>query len=329
MAFILNSVDDMPNTFRMMIEQPSLVKIVLHYKECFHNKTMYEMDIKNVSQQLWMEHRVLHIYYIPLCLIELNQSAMMMMGVNVAVDDDYDESGECLIDDIYVYDAFELRRPNEDIRSAQGKLRKFSMKRGSESKTNQVDPVNATQSTDLDYSNVVAVNDDGDGGDGGGSDDVAKSFYDFLQIEGKRFNLHGMAVNVSFFPSTMAYLKGEMKVFAKTSVEQQLFEPLSTSPNIYFGVDAQILKEFAKKINFTPHVINPSDKQYYGFRVIHLNEIILLSKAFSYIHLRVFSFLLFFLSTFPPFIFLSQYLSLYVCCWWWWLLAACLIYHNI
>lgn len=251
MAFILSSVDDITNTFHIMIEQPSLVKIVLNYKECFHNKTMYENRVKNVSQQLWMKHRVLHIYYIPLCLIELNPNTTR--SINVAADDDDDDEEECFVDDIYVYDAFELCP--KDIGSAGGLLRKFSLRR--ESKTNEVHPADPRQSTNLDFQNIVVVDD--------GADDAAKSFNDFLQIDGKRFNLHEMVVNVSFFPTTMAYLKAETKLFAETSTKEHLLDPLS--PDIYFGVDAEILKEFARKINFTPHVINPSDKQYYGFRV--------------------------------------------------------------
>lgn len=273
MAFILSSVDDITNTntFHIMIEQPSLVKIVLNYKECFHNKTMYENRVKNVSQHLW-EHRVLHIYYIPLCLIEFNTTS-------INVTDDYEE---CIVDDIYVYDAFGLCP--KDITSAGGILRKFSLR--SESKIHKVHPGNnPKQSTYLQLDRIAVNGDDDDDDD----DDVAKSFNDFLQIDGKRFNLHEMVVNVSFFPTTMAYLKAETKLFSKSSTKEHLLDPLSTSPDIYFGVDVEILKEFARKINFTPHVINPSDKQYYGFRVIHLNEIILLSKLFL-IHLVFFFF---------------------------------------
>lgn len=276
MAFILSSVDDITNTFPIMMEQPSLVKIVFNYKECFHNKTMYENRVKNVSQQLWMKHRILHIYYIPLCLIELNPNTT---SINVA--DDYEDE-LCAVDDIYVYDAFELCP--KDITSAGGTLRRFSLR--SESKTNQEHPVNPKQSTHSEQQNITVVNAADDDDDDGAADGAAKSFNDFLRIDGKRFNLHAMVVNVSFFPTTMAYLKAETKLFSKTSTHSQL-DPLSTSPEIYFGVDVNILKEFARKINFTPHVINPSDKQYYGFRVIHLNEIILLSKLFL-IHLVFF-----------------------------------------
>lgn len=262
MAFILSGVDDITNTFHIMVEHPSLVKIVLNYKECFHNKTMYENRVKNVSQYLWMKHRVLHIFYIPLCLIELNTNS-----TSIHVADDYEE---CFVDDIYVYDAFGLCP--KDITSDGGIVRKFSLRHES----NKLHPVNSKQSTNLEFQNTVAVNDDDDGSD----DDVAKSFNDFLRIDGKRFNLHEMIMNVSFFPTTMAYLKAETKLFSATSTDEHLLDPLSTSPDIYFGADVEILKEFARKINFTPHVINPSDKQYYGFRVIHLNEIILLSKLF-------------------------------------------------
>lgn len=274
MAFILSGVDDITNTFHIMVEHPSLVKIVLNYKECFHNKTMYENRVKNISQYLWMKHRVLHIFFIPLCLIELNTNST---SINVA--DDYEE---CFVDDIYVYDAFGLCP--KDIRS-DGILRKFSLRHES----NKLHPVNSKQSTNLEFQNIVTVNDD-DGSD----DDVAKSFNDFLRNNGKRFNLHGMIMNVSFFPTTMAYLKAETKLFSKTSTDEHLLDPLSTSPDIYFGADVEILKLFAsRKINFTPHVINPSDKQYYGFRVIHLNEIILLSKLF----------LIFILVFFPSFMY--------------------------
>lgn len=272
MAFILSSVDGIiPNTYRIMMEQPSLVKIVLNYGECFHNKTMYENKVKNISQQLWIEQRILHVYYIPLCLIEVERNAMGVQ--HLTDDDDYDE---CLVDDIYVYDAFELYP--KDIWSADGGLlRKYSLQSESKRNNNTVHPVNPRQSTNLDFSNVFVR---GNGDDNNERHDVAKSFNDFLQIDGKRFDLHGMIVNISFFPTTMAYLKAETKLFATTSTKEHLLDPLSTSPDIYFGVDVEILKEFARKINFTPHVINPSDKQYYGFRVIHLNEIILLSELF-------------------------------------------------
>lgn len=302
MAFILSSVDDITNTFHIMMEQPSLVKIVLNYKECFHNKTMYENRVKNVSQQLWMKHRILHIYYIPLCLIELKPNAM---GIT---DDDYDE---CFVENIYVYDAFELCPKDISSSANGGLLRKYSFRNESKRHNEKVHPVRSKQSTNLsDIQNIVAgvdiVDDDYD------DDDVAKSFNDFLQVvDGKRFDLHGMVVNVSFFPTTMAYLKAETKLFSKSSTDEHLLDPLSTSPDIYFGVDVEILKEFARKINFTPHVINPSDKQYYGFRVIHLNEIILLSKAFSYsscifLFLRFIFFFRFLSSLFLSFIYIRM-----------------------
>lgn len=93
-----------------------------------------------------------------------------------------------------------------------------------------------------------------------------QSMSKFLKI-----NLQGNTVNVTFFPSIMAYLKDDSDYYKNKRRKQSGVSTLSSEKekqfDSYFGTDIEMLKELAHRMNFTARMIIPGDGQYYGFRV--------------------------------------------------------------
>lgn len=257
MAFIINSTEDWLGMFHVIAKQPSLVKIILNYKECFHNRAIYEQRIEKFAEKLWNEHRVLHIYFIPVCwngkMWWQHHEYINNNNNNGTNTDDFvaeanDENGMCFLDNIYFYDAFDNRLKDNATR---GTMQKYSFR--SDTLTT-VTLSTSLATTELKQSANPFRN-------------KMKSFNEILRRK-KLLTLNRINLNVSFLSSTNSYLMADMKFCgANFSAQQLLMNKCVSSAQSSLGIDMEMLRELSRRVKFTPYIINPSDGKYYGFRV--------------------------------------------------------------
>lgn len=271
MAFIINSTEDWAGMFYVIAKQPSLVKIILNYKECYSNRAIYEHRIEKFAKQLWNEYRVLHIYFIPLCWNEkmwwrqgqqhhqykLSSSSSSSYYYGTIVDE---QNEICFLDDIYFYDAFEIANTNDDNHTTRGRIQKYNFRSHTLTAMLTNPSISVSHMTinamipELNQSTNTIRNN-------------LKSFNEILKRK-KFLNLNGMDLNVSFLSSTNSYLMADMKFCgANFSAQQLLMNKCVSSTQSSMGIDMEMLRELSRRVMFTPYIIDPSDGKYYGFRV--------------------------------------------------------------
>lgn len=282
MAFVLRQAKDLPNIYHIMMQHPSLVKIVLNYNECItptSNYSTYTEQVKKFAKHLWNENRVLHIYFIPLCGMQMES----MLPLARSIDGD---TKMCLINDIYFYDPFGMSP--KDNSTIQGNVQKYTFN-GEEGKieTDGVGETYIRQVTEQSTTNVP--NDDNNST----TTINTKSFNEILAIRKKLLNFNGMSLNVSFLPSTTTYVGAEQSLCVTNFSMLSLARRCQSSKS-YLGIDIELLREFSRILNFIPNIVNPSDGKYYGFRVSCV-----LYAASTY----------FLISFFPLFFFFFRFLS--------------------
>lgn len=257
MAFIINSTEDWMGMFHVIAKQPSLVKIILNYKECFHNRAIYEQRIENFAKKIWNEHRVLHIYFIPVCWNGktwwqhhqlYNNNGTTPTTVDIVAEAN-DENGICFLDNIYFYDAF---ASSLKANTTRGTMQKYSFQ--SDTLTTVGTAAASLTKAELKQSTNPVRNN-------------MKSFNEILKRK-KLLNLNRIDLNISFLSSTNSYLMADMKFCGTNfSAQQLLMNKCVSSSQSSLGIDMEMLRELSRRVMFTPYIINPSDGKYYGFRV--------------------------------------------------------------
>lgn len=255
-AIIQKKIDDISGAFHIMKNNPSLVKIVFNYNECFlfsndrNQSEVYENNVKKIGKQLWLKYKVLYVYFIPFCWYDVfEEPSINLMPTTRNETVDVEKSTEndllkrkiCLINDVFVYNAFQ--NVSVDF-GTSGSVYKYKVK----------------------FNNSP-------------SEYELYNLNEFLRQQ-NQFNFNQLDFRVSFFPTTMAYLKQTSRFYNKkfirrnqklTDNQQKTNLSSKKGTHQYFGLDIEILKELGRRMNFTPKLVFPADNFFYGLRVIQFH----------------------------------------------------------
>lgn len=280
-AIVQGSVQDLSDTLHILMRNPSLVKVVFNYRECFvygnsnedsRRRKFYENYVKEISKELWLKYKILHIFFIPFCWSEqsreynetsidpMRSTTSTIMAESEKSPDNKNELKRkmCIFNDVYVYDAFKMNVSDVQLDGNQttnltANIRKIG-EFGSLYRYNIFLPINNTHQKEMESSILLNFN---------------KYLY-----QRNKFNLNQLEFRVSFFPTTMAYLKLTSRFYSERYIRRTKNSSLLSkgnndrTPNSYFGADIEIVKELGRRMNFTPKLVYPADNNYYGFQVI-------------------------------------------------------------
>lgn len=109
LTFLIKNFSYLDNLYDTVLKYPNLIKIIVAYNECSTDDIFLTIFLNDFMKKIWMENRVLNIYFISSCL-DSNKDYL-----NVS----------CLTNNLYVYNPFE--RNINRTSDTWGLLRKFNI----------------------------------------------------------------------------------------------------------------------------------------------------------------------------------------------------------